>query len=57
MVFGHDADRGLQLYDRAVGIDTGCVYGGRLTAYILPEKKLVSVGAKRPYIAFRSRRR
>jgi hypothetical protein len=23
VVFGHDADRGLQLYDKAVGLDTG----------------------------------
>jgi hypothetical protein len=23
VVFGHDADRGLQQYDRALGIDTG----------------------------------
>lgn len=56
VVFGHDADRGLQLYDRATGIDTGCVYGGRLTAYLLPEQKLVSVGAKRQYLAFKPKR-
>jgi len=55
VVFGHDADRGLQFYDKAMGIDTGCVYGGRLTAYILPEKKLVSVGAKKQYLAYKSR--
>jgi hypothetical protein len=56
VVFGHDADRGLQLYERATGIDTGCVYGGRLTAYLLPEQKLVSVGAKRQYLAFKPKR-
>jgi hypothetical protein len=51
--FGHDADRGLQQYEHAVGLDTGCVYGGKLTACILPERRLVSVNAKREYFQYR----
>ena len=53
VLFGHDADRGLQQYEHAIGLDTGCVYGGRLTACILPEKRLVSVGARREYFKYR----
>ncbi|KAI9503793.1 Metallo-dependent phosphatase-like protein [Coemansia spiralis] len=43
VVYGHDAGRSLQIHEYTKGLDSRCVYGGNLTAFILPGEKLVSV--------------
>ena len=48
-IFGHWAARGLVQQGHFWGLDSGCVYGGHLSALILPEKRLVSVPAHRSY--------
>lgn len=51
VVFGHWARRGLVMQERLRGLDTGCVYGGRLSAWIAEEDRLVSVPARRQYVS------
>ena len=52
IVFGHWARRGLVAEAGLRGIDTGCVWGGRLTAWVAEEDRLVHVAAARAYAAF-----
>ena len=47
IVFGHDRERGFRRHRHAIGLDTGCVYGGRLTAYVLPDDRIVSINVKK----------
>jgi hypothetical protein len=49
VLFGHWPAAPPRRGPRALGLDTGCVYGYQLTAYVLEEDRLVSVPARRAY--------
>eukprot|EP01080_Neovahlkampfia_damariscottae_P001447 gene1447-12066_t len=49
VIFGHDAVRELQIEPFAIGLDTGCLYGKKLTGIIYPEKKIIQIQAKKMY--------
>ena len=49
-IYGHDAVRGLQDHrPRTLGLDSGCVYGGRLSGYLLEDDAVLSVPARGAY--------
>ncbi len=49
VVYGHTTVAEPEWLNRTINIDTGCVFGGKLTALRYPEKELVSVQAARTY--------
>src|SRR5205085_7345676 len=49
VVYGHTPIAEPQWLNRTVNIDTGCVFGGKLTALRYPEKEFVSTPAHRSY--------
>ena len=49
IVYGHTPVPDAEWLNRTINIDTGCVFGGRLTALRYPELELVSVPAKHTY--------
>ena len=55
VVYGHTPVAEPLWINNTVNIDTGCVYGGRLTALRYPERETVSVPAKAVYSASRKR--
>src|SRR6266700_2713038 len=49
VVYGHTPVPQPDWLNRTINIDTGCVFGGNLTALRYPEKELVSVAAREMY--------
>ena len=51
LVYGHWARAGLVVRQHLRGLDSGCVWGGKLTAWIAEEDRIVQVDAARSYSA------
>jgi protein phosphatase len=49
VVYGHTPVPQAEWLNNTIDIDTGCVFGGHLTALRYPEKELVSVAARQVY--------
>jgi len=49
VVYGHTPVPEVEWFNRTVNVDTGCVFGGKLTALRWPEREFVSVPAARTY--------
>lgn len=49
VVYGHTPVPEAEWLNKTIDIDTGCVFGGKLTAMRYPEEELVSVKAKQVY--------
>lgn len=45
VIFGHWAAKGLVWRDNAIGLDTGCVYGRKLSCLVMPGRQLVQIDA------------
>jgi diadenosine tetraphosphatase ApaH/serine/threonine PP2A family protein phosphatase len=49
VVYGHTPRPEIYKLKWSLGLDTGCVLGGNLAAYVLPEKRFVQVRARQRY--------
>lgn len=49
VIYGHTPRRRVFKRKKTLCLDTGCVYGGELTAYSIEEKRLIRVRAKMSY--------
>jgi protein phosphatase len=49
IIYGHNVVQDLRWVNRTIDLDTGCVYGGRLSALRYPELELVTVDARQAY--------
>lgn len=50
VIYGHTPRPDVSRRPWSLGLDTGCVYGGSLSACILPEREIVQVAAHQTYL-------
>ena len=50
VIYGHTPWEEIYTSPKALGIDTGCLLGGKLTACVFPAKKIIQVDAKKAYV-------
>ncbi|WP_087973288.1 bis(5'-nucleosyl)-tetraphosphatase PrpE [Oceanobacillus rekensis] len=50
IVYGHTPVKEPRIVNNTINIDTGCVFGNKLTAFRLPEKETVAVPSKQPLL-------
>ncbi|PWA12691.1 bis(5'-nucleosyl)-tetraphosphatase PrpE [Pueribacillus theae] len=50
IVYGHTPVLSPRIINHTINIDTGCVFGGKLTAFRYPELTTVSVPSKQPFV-------
>lgn len=51
IVFGHWSALGLQIRDNVIALDTGCLWGGKLTAIRLEDRRIFQVSCARQKVA------
>lgn len=49
VIYGHWAVQGLHITKNTIGLDSGCVYGGKLSCFILPRHEVHQVQAIKSY--------
>lgn len=49
VIYGHWAAEGLNIRTATIGLDSGCAYGNKLTAYVLEKKRIIQVQARQTY--------
>lgn len=50
VIYGHTPRKQPSMKEWSIGLDTACAFGGHLSAYVLPEKKIYQVKARRAYV-------